>query len=176
LIEKWFLFVFNLFHIRDSQLFTFCNKFSNSEEFNNLINFKKWFSEIEVLCWLDAVFKWCIITFLFLISFCRHVCAAFNVMFILLTSSNIWIMSLWILISMLCCWHMYLIKTMMSSASWMLIQAFSSVLMLILIISWSKSNIFIFFSSVSDNAFMSSSSDAVQFCDRSDSLLTFWKS
>ncbi len=30
-----------------------------------------------------------------------------------------------------------------------------------------------FSSSVSDDAFVSSSSDAVQFCDRSDSLLTF---
>ncbi len=175
-IEKWFLFVFSLFCIQDSQLFTFCDKSSNSEEFNNLINFENQSSEVEVLCWLDAAFKWCIITFLSLFSFCRCVCVAFNVMFISLTSSNIWIMSLWVSISMSCCWHMYLIKATMSSASWVLIQAFSSVLMLILIISWSKSNAFMFSSSVSDDAFVPSSSDAVQFCDRSDSLLTFWKS
>ncbi len=176
LIEKWFLFVFSLFHIQDSQLFTFCVESSNRNESSNLINFKKWSSEIEVLCRLDAVSKWCIITFLSLIFFCRHVCVAFNMMFVSLTSSNIWIMSLWVLISMSCCWYMYLIKAMISSASWALIQAFSSVLMLILIISWSKSNTFVFSSSVSDDTFMSSSSDAVRFCDRSDSLLTFWKS
>ncbi len=29
---------------------------------------------------------------------------------------------------------------------------------------------------ISDDTFMSSSSDAVQFCDRSDSLLAFWSS
>jgi len=167
LIEKWFLFVFSLFCIQNSQLSTFCNESSNSEEFNNLIDFENWFSEIKVLCRLDAASKWCIITFLFLFSFCRHVCVAFNMMFISLTFSNIWIMS--------CCWHMYLIKTTMSSASWALIQAFSSVLMLILIISWSKSNAFMFSSSVSDDAFVSSSSDAVWFCDRSDSFLTFQK-
>ena len=39
LIEKWFLFIFSLFCIQDSQLFTFCNESSNNEEFNNLINF-----------------------------------------------------------------------------------------------------------------------------------------
>ena len=155
------MFVFSLFCIRDNQLFTFCDEFSNSEEFNNLINFKKWFSEIKVLYWLDAISKWCIIMFLFLIFFCRRVCVAFNVMFILLTSSNIWIMSLWVLILMSCCWYMYLIKIMMSSASWVLIQAFNSVLILILIISWSKNNTFMFSSSV--------------FSDRSDSLLTFCK-
>ncbi len=129
-----------------------------------------------MLYWLDAASKWRIITFLFLFSFCRRVCVIFNVMFISLTSFNIWIMSLWILISMSCCWHMYLIKTIMLSASWVLIQAFSSVLMLILIISWSKSNAFMFFSFVFNDAFMFSSSDAVQFCDRSDSLLAFWSS
>ncbi len=176
LIEKWFLFIFSLFCIQDSQLSTFCVESSNRSESSNLINFEKWSSEIEVLCRLDAVSKWCIITFLFLISFCRRVCVAFNMMFASLTSSNIWIMSLWVLISMSCCWHMYLIKITMLSASWVLIQAFSSVLMLILIISWSKSNMFMFSSSVSDDAFVSSSSDAVRFCDRSDSLLTFQKS
>ncbi len=129
-----------------------------------------------MLCQLDAAFKWCIITFLFLFSFCKRVCVIFNMMFISLTSSNIWIMSLWILILMSCCWHMYLIKTMMLSASWVFIQAFSSVLMLILIISWLKSNAFVFSSSVFNNAFVFSSSDAVQFCDRSDFLLTFWSS
>jgi len=169
------LFVFSLFHIQDSQLSTFCNESSNSEEFDNLIDFENRSSEIEVLCQLDATSKWCIIMFLFLFSFCRRVCVVFNVMFISLTSFNIWIMSLWVLISMSCCWHMYLIKTIKSSASWVLIQAFSSVLMLILIISWSKSNVFMFFSSVFNDTFVSSSSDAVQFCDRSDSLLTFWK-
>ncbi len=121
LIEKWFLFIFSLFHIQNSQLFTFCVESSNRDELSNLIDFEKWFSEIKVLCWLNAVFKWCIIMFLSFISFCRHVCVAFNVMFISLTSFNIWIMSLWVLISMSCCWHMYLIKTMMSSASWVLI-------------------------------------------------------
>jgi len=170
------LFVFSLFCIHDNQLSTFCNESSNSEEFNNLIDFKKQSSEIKVLYRLNAVFKWCIITFLSLISFCKCVCTAFNMMFILLTSSNIWIMSLWVLISMLCCWYMYLIKIMMLSASWTLIQAFSSMLMLILIISWSKNNMFMFFSSVFDDAFVSSSSDVVQFYDKSDSLLTFWKS
>ena len=135
LIEKWFLFIFNLFCIQDSQLFTFCVESSNKDEFNNLINFKKQSSEIKVLCWLDAVSKWCIITFLFLISFCRRVCVAFDVIFVLLTSFNIWIMSLWILISMSCWWSMYLIKMMMSSVSLTVIQAFNSSLMLILIIS-----------------------------------------
>ncbi len=71
---------------------------------------------------------------------------------------------------------MYLIKTTMSSASWMFIQAFNSMLMLILIILWLKNNAFVFSSSVFDDAFMSSSSDAVQFCDKSDFLLTFWSS
>ncbi len=175
-IEKWFLFAFSLFCIQDSQLFTFCNEFSNSEEFNNLIDFKNQSSEIKVLCQLDAASRWCIITFLFLFSFCRRVCIIFNMMFISLTSSNIWIMSLWVSISMSCCWHMYLIKTTRSSASWALIQAFNSVLMLILIISWSKSNAFVFFSSVFNDAFVSSSSNAVQFCDKSDSLLAFWSS
>ncbi len=174
LIEKWFLFVFSLFRIQDSQLFTFCVESLNKDESSNLIDFENQSSEIEVLCRLDAAFRWCIITFLFLFSFCRCVCVIFNVMFISLTSSNIWIMSLWVSISMSCCWHMYLIKTTMSSASWVLIQAFSSVLMLILIISWSKSNMFMFSSSVFNDAFVSSSSETVQFCDRSDSLLAFW--
>ncbi len=136
-----------------------------------------------MLCQLDAIFKWCIITFLSFISFYRRVLIVFNViwvifnlMFILLTSFNIWIMSLWISISMSCWWVMYLIKMMMSSVFLSIIQAFSSSLMLILIISWSKSNAFVFFSSIFNNAFISSSSDAVQFCDRSDSLLEFWSS
>ncbi len=116
-VEKWFLLTFSLFCIRDSQLFTFCDESSNSKEFNNLINFENQSSEIKVLCQLNAASRWCIITFLFLFSFCRRVCIIFNMMFILLTSSNIWIMSLWILILMSCCWHMYLIKATMSSAS-----------------------------------------------------------
>ncbi len=103
LIEKWFLFIFNLFCIQNNQLFTFCDEFSNKDESSNLIDFEDWFSEIKVLCWLDAASKWCIITFLFLFSFCRRVCVIFNVMFVSLTSSNIWIMSLWVLISMSCC-------------------------------------------------------------------------
>ena len=178
-IEKWFLFIFSLFCIQDNQLFTFCFESSNRDESDSLIDFENWSFEIEVLNRLDVAFKWCIITFFFFISFCRCIrtafnviCVAFNLMLItfnsiliLLTSFNIWIMLLWILISMSCCWHMYLIKTTRSSVSWVLIQAFSSVLMLILIISWSKSNAFVFFSS-----------DAVQFCDRSDSLLAFWSS
>ncbi len=176
LIEKWFLFIFSLFHIQNNQLFTFCLESLNTSESDSLIDFKNQSSEVEVLCWLDAAFRWCIITFLFLFSFCRRVCIIFNVMFISLTFSNIWIMSLWILISMSCCWHMYIIKTTILSASWVFIQAFSSVLMLILIISWSKSNAFMFFSSVFNDAFVSFSSNAVQFCDRSDSLLTFWSS
>ncbi len=175
-IEKWFLFIFSLFCIQDNQLFTFCFESSNRDESDSLIDFENWSFEIEVLNRLDVAFKWCIITFFFFISFCRCIRTAFNVicvafnlmlitfnsMLILLTSFNIWIMLLWVLISMSCCWHMYLIKTTRSSVSWVLIQAFSSVLMLILIISWSKSNAFVFFSS-----------DAVQFCDRSDSLLAF---
>ncbi len=172
-IEKWFLFVFSLFCIRNSQLFTFCVESSNRDELSNLIDFEDQSSEVEVSCRLDAASKWRIITFLFLFSFCRCVCVIFNVMFISLTSFNIWIMLLWILISMSCCWQMYLIKTTMSFASWVLIQAFSSVLMLILIISWSKSNAFMFFSSVFNDAFVSSSSDAARFCDRSDFLLAF---
>jgi len=103
LIEKWFLFIFSLFCIQDSQLSTFCVESSNKDESSNLIDFEKRSSEIEVLCRLDAVFKWCIIMFLSLISFCKRVCVAFNVMFISLTSFNIWIMSLWVLISMSCC-------------------------------------------------------------------------
>ncbi len=134
-IEKWFLFVFSLFHIQDNQLFTFCVESLNWNESNNVINFKNQSSEVEVLCWLDAAFKWCIITFLFLFSFCKRVCVIFNVMFISLTSFNIWIMSLWVLISMSCWWSMYLIKMMMSSVLLAVIQAFSSSLMLILIIS-----------------------------------------
>ncbi len=173
-IEKWFLFVFSLFCIQDSQLFTFCVESSNRDESSNLINFENQSSEIKVLCWLDAASRWCIITFLSLFSFCRRVCVIFNMMFISLTSSNIWIMLLWISISMSCCWHMYLTKTTMSFTSWVFIQAFNSVLMLILIISWSKNNAFMFFSSVFNDTFVSSSSEAVQFCDRSDSLLAFW--
>ena len=183
LIEKWFLFIFSLFCIQDNQLFTFCLESSNKDESDSLIDFKNWSFEIEVLSWLDVASWWCIITFFFFISFCKHVwttfnviCVTFNLMLILLTSFNIWIMSLWILISMSCCWHMYLINATKSSASWVFIQAFSSVLMLILIILWSKSNTFMFFSSVFDDAFMSSSSDAVQFCDRSDFLSAFQSS
>ncbi len=175
-IEKWFLFVFSLFRIRDNQLFTFCLESSNRDESDSLIDFENRSFEIEVLSRLDIASRWCIIMFFFFISFCRRVRTAFNVvcvafnsmliafnsMLILLTSFNIWIMSLWVSISMLCCWHMYLIKATRSLVSWALIQAFSSVLMLILIISWLKSNAFVF-----------SSSDAVWFCDRSDSLLAF---
>ncbi len=109
-IEKWFLFIFSLFHIWNNQLFTFCFKSSNRNESDSLINFKNWSFEIEVLSWLDVAFKWCIITFFFFISFCRRVwtafnviCIAFNLILILLTSFNIWIMSLWVLISMSCC-------------------------------------------------------------------------
>ncbi len=50
LIEKWFLFIFSLFHIQNSQLFTFCDKSSNNEEFDNLIDFKNQSLEIKVLC------------------------------------------------------------------------------------------------------------------------------
>jgi len=184
------LFIFSLFHIQNNQLFTFCFKSLNKGESDSLINLENWSFEIEVLSWLDVASRWCIITFFFFISFYKRVQTAFNVvcvafnlmliafnsMLILLTSFNIWIMSLLISISMSCCWHMYLIKTTRLSASWVLIQAFSSVLMLILIISWSKSNAFVFSSSVFNDAFMSSSSDAVRFCDRSDSLLAFWSS
>ncbi len=140
-----------------------------------------------MLNWLDVAFKWCIIMFFFFIFFCKCIQTMFNVvcvtfnsmlitfnsMLILLMSFNIWIMSLWILILMSCCWHIYLINATRSSASWMFIQAFNSVLMLILIISWSKSNMFMFFSLIFNDAFMFSSSDAVQFCDRSDSLSAF---
>ncbi len=101
LIEKWFLFIFNLFCIWNNQLFTFYFKSLNKDESNNLINFKNWSFKIEVLSWLDAASKWCIITFFFFISFCKHVqttfnviCITFNLMLILLTSFNIWIMSL----------------------------------------------------------------------------------
>jgi len=181
--EKWFLFIFSLFCIWNNQLFTFCLKSLNKDESDSLINLENQSFEIEVLSQLDVASRWCIIMFFFFISFCKHIqtafnviCVAFNLMLILLTLFNIWIMSLWILISMSCCWHMYLIKTMRSSASWAFIQAFNSVLMLILIILWSKSNAFVFSSSVFNDAFMSSSSDAVQFCDRSDSLLTFQSS
>ncbi len=40
LIEKEFLFIFSLFHIQDSQLFTFCVEFLNKDESSNLIDFK----------------------------------------------------------------------------------------------------------------------------------------
>ncbi len=183
-IEKWFLFIFSLFRIWNNQLFTFCLESSNRDESDSLIDFENRSFEIKVLSRLDVASRWRIITFFFFISFCKCVqttfnvvCVAFNLMLIafnstliLLMSFNIWIMSLWISISMSCCWHMYLIKITRSSASWAFIQAFSSVLMLILIISWLKSNAFVFFSSIFDDAFVSSSSDAVQFCDRSDSL------
>ncbi len=189
-IEKWFLFIFSLFHIQDNQLFTFCLESSNRSETDSLIDFKNQSFEIEVLSRLDVAFKWHIITFFFFISFYKCVQTAFNVvcvtfnlmliafnsMLILLMSFNIWIMSLWILISMSCCWHMYLINATRSSASWVLIQAFSSMLMLILIILWSKSNMFMFFSLIFNDAFVFSSSDAVQFCDRSDSLSASWVS
>ncbi len=183
-IEKWFLFIFSLFCTQDNQLFTFCLESLNRDESDSLIDFKNQSFEIKVLSRLDVTSRWCIITFFFFISFCKCVQTVFNVvcvtfnsmliafnsMLILLISFNIWIMSLWILILMSCCWHMYLINATRSSASWVLIQAFSSVLMLILIISWSKSNAFMFSSLIFNNAFMSSSSDAVQFYDRSDSL------
>ncbi len=173
-IEKWFLFIFSLFRIQNNQLFTFCLESLNRSESDSLINFKNWSFKIEVLSRLDVTSRWCIITFFFFISFYKCVWTAFNSMLILLMSFNIWIMSLWILISMSCCWYMYLIKVTRLSASWVLIQAFSSVLMLILIISWSKSNTFVFSSLIFDNAFMSSSSDAVQFCDRSNFLSASW--
>ncbi len=142
LIEKWFLFIFSLFHIQDNQLFTFCLESSNKDESDSLINFENQSFKIKVLCRLDAVFKWYIITFLFLIFFCRCVLIVlnviwivFNLMFILLTSFNIWIMSLWVLILISCWWVMYLIKMMISFILLSIIQAFSSSLMLILIIS-----------------------------------------
>ncbi len=189
-IEKWFLFIFSLFHIQNNQLFTFCLESSNKDESDSLIDLENRSFEIKVLSRLDVAFRWCIITFFFFISFCKRVQTTFNVvcitfnlmlitfnlMLILLTSFNIWIMLLWISISMSCCWHMYLIKTTRSSASWVLIQAFNSVLMLILIISWLKSNAFMFSSSVFNDAFVSFSSDTVWFCDRSDSLLAFQSS
>ena len=117
LIEKWFLFVFSLFCIQNSQLFTFYVESSNRDELNNLVNFKNWSFKIKVLSRLDAASKWRIITFFFFISFCKYVqtvfnvvCVTFNLMLItfnstliLLTSFNIWIMSLWVLISMSCC-------------------------------------------------------------------------
>ncbi len=123
-IEKWFLFIFSLFHIQNNQLFTFCLESLNRDESDSLIDFENWSFEIEVLSRLDVASKWCIIMFFFFISFCKHVqttfnvvCVAFNLMLIafnsmliLLMSFNIWIMSLWILISMSCCWHMYLIN------------------------------------------------------------------
>jgi len=130
-IEKWFLFIFSLFCIQNNQLFTFCLKSLNKDESDSLINFENWSFKIEMLSQLDITSKWCIITFFFFISFCRCIQTAFNIicvtfnsmliafnlMLILLTSFNIWIMSLWILISMSCCWHMYLINATRSSAS-----------------------------------------------------------
>ena len=102
-IEKWFLFIFSLFHIQDSQLFTFCVESLNRDESSNLIDFENQSSEVKVSCQLDAASRWYIIMFLFLFYFCRCVCVIFNVIFVSLTSSSIWIMSLWILISMSCC-------------------------------------------------------------------------
>ena len=110
LIEKWFLFIFSLFHIQNNQLFTFCFKSSNKDESDNLINFENWSFEIEMLSQLDVTSRWCIITFFFFISFCKCIQTAFNLMLIafnstliLLMSFNIWIMLLWILILMSCC-------------------------------------------------------------------------
>ncbi len=190
LIEKWFLFIFSLFYIQNNQLLTFCLESLNKNESNSLIDLKNWSFKIKVLNWLNVTSRWCIITFFFFISFCRCIWTTFNIicvtfnlmliafnsMLILLMSFNIWIMSLWILISMSCCWYIYLINATRSFASWVLIQAFSLMLMLILIILWLKSNTFMFFSFIFNNAFMFSSSDAVWFCDRSDSLSTFWSS
>ncbi len=116
-IEKWFLFIFSLFRIQDNQLFTFCLESLNRDESDSLIDFENQSFEIKVFSRLDVASKWCIITFFFFIFFCKHVrttfnvvCVAFNLMLIafnsmliLLTSFNIWIISLWILISMLCC-------------------------------------------------------------------------
>jgi len=90
--------------VLDLNLSTRLNVISlNKDESDSLIDFKNQSFKIKVLCWLDAVFKWCIITFLSFISFCRRVLIVFNViwvvfnlMFILLTSFNIWIMSLWV--------------------------------------------------------------------------------
>jgi len=107
-IEKWFLFIFSLFHIQDNQLFTFCLESSNKSKSDRLIDFKNWSFEIKVLNRLDVTSRWCIITFFFFISFCKCVQTAFNVvcvafnsmliafnsMLILLMSFNIWIMSL----------------------------------------------------------------------------------
>jgi len=169
-IEKWFLFIFSLFCIWNNQLVIFCFESSNKDESDSLINFKNQSFEIEVLSQLDVASRWCIITFFFFISFCKHIQTAFNVvcvtfnsmliafnsMLILLTSFNIWIMSLWISILMSCWWVIYLIKMMRSSASSFNIQAFSFFLMLILITSRSKDHSFMFFSSTFNLAFMSS--------------------
>ncbi len=110
-IEKWFLFIFSLFRIRDNQLFTFCLESSNRDESDSLIDFENRSFEIKVLSQLDVASRWCIITFFFFISFCKCVrttfnvvCVTFNSTLILLMSFNIWIMSLWILISMTCTW------------------------------------------------------------------------
>ena len=117
LIEKWFLFIFSLFHIWNNQLFTFCFKSLNRDESNSLIDLKNWSFKIEVLSRLNVASKWCIIIFFFFIFFCKCIQTMFNIvyvtfnlmlitfnlMLILLMSFHIWIMSLWILISMSCC-------------------------------------------------------------------------
>jgi len=72
-IEKWFLFIFSLFCIQNNQLFTFCLESLNKDESDSLIDFKNRSFKIKVLNWLDVASRWCIITFFFFISFCKHV-------------------------------------------------------------------------------------------------------
>ncbi len=62
-IEKWFLFIFSLFCIRNNQLFTFCLESSNKDESDSLIDFENRSFEIKVLSRLDVASKWRIITF-----------------------------------------------------------------------------------------------------------------
>ncbi len=107
-IEKWFLFIFSLFHIQNNQLFTFCFESSNRDESDSLINFENQSFEIKVLSWLNVASRWCIITFFFFIFFRKCIQTTFNVvyvtfnlmliafnsMLILLMSFNIWIMSM----------------------------------------------------------------------------------
>ncbi len=57
LIEKWFLFIFNLFCIWNNQLFTFCFESSNKDESDNLIDLKNQSFKIKVLSQLDVASK-----------------------------------------------------------------------------------------------------------------------
>jgi len=57
-IEKWFLFIFSLFHIQNNQLFTFCLESSNRNESDSLIDFKNRSFEIEVLSQLNVASRW----------------------------------------------------------------------------------------------------------------------